>query len=144
NGTKSLSRINYPNKKGKACDFRQHEVPLFATNGIGTPNFPRLRVDEIDVCDSTEQYTDLIDIEEKKALMRIYPNPVKDIAKIQSEEIGKLYLYDVRGVLVKSLIIQQGSNYLDMQAMDNGFYFINFINKLGGHYGTKIFKTDNE
>ncbi len=144
NSTKSLSRINYPNKKGKACDFRQHEVPLFATNGIGIPNFPRLRVDEIDVCDSTEQSTGVIDIVKNRALMRIYPNPVKDIAKIQSEESGNLYLFDMRGVMVKSLFIQKGSNYLDMQAMDNGFYFINFINNQGGHYGTKIFKTNSE
>ena len=86
----------------------------------------------------------MIDIEEKRALMRIYPNPVKDIAKIQSEESGNLYLFDMRGVMVKSLFIQKGSNYLDMQAMDNGFYFINFINNQGGHYGTKIFKTNSE
>ncbi|MBK8698900.1 MAG: T9SS type A sorting domain-containing protein [Saprospiraceae bacterium] len=141
NSTATLSRINFPNKKGKACDFRQHEVPLFATNGIGIPNFPRLRVDEVDICDSTELYTAAFDIQSSSLFFKIYPNPVYDIASLEIARPGSLYLYDLKGTQVLIQAVKQGDNYLDMQGLKAGVYLIKFVDMDGRWLTQKIIKT---
>lgn len=139
--TKSMHVINYPNKKGKACDFQQHAIDLFNTNGaLNMPNFPRLRVDEEDLCDTLELYTDVKDIFQYKSNLKIYPNPVIDVAKIEAEVSGVLFVYDQRGVLVKRLNIKQGDNYLDLEQNTEGMYFIRFVNTEGREYSGKLFK----
>lgn len=139
--TKSMHVINYPNKKGKACDFQQHAIDLFYTNGVlNMPNFPRLRVDEEDLCDTIELYTDVKDELQNQSNLKIYPNPVIDVAKIEAKDSGVLFVYDQRGVLVKRLNIKQGNNFLDLEQNTEGMYFIRFVNTEGREYSGKLFK----
>jgi hypothetical protein len=142
NSTKSLSVINYPNKKGKDCNFVQHQAKLFYTRGIDMPNFPRLRVDEEDLCDSIELYTDVIDLSLQKANLKLYPNPVVDIAKVEAEANGLLYVYDIRGQQIKKQVVHQGDNYLDMEAYISGVYFVRFVDVNGREYRGKIVKVN--
>jgi hypothetical protein len=143
--TKSMHVINYPNKKGKECKFEQHSIDLFYTVGVlNMPNFPRLRVDEEDLCDSIELYTDVIDLSLQKANLKLYPNPVVDIAKVEAEANGLLYVYDIRGQQIKKQVVHQGDNYLDMEAYISGVYFVRFVDDNGREYRGKIVKVNND
>ncbi|MBK8701674.1 MAG: T9SS type A sorting domain-containing protein [Saprospiraceae bacterium] len=144
NGVGSMHVINYPNKKGKGCQFIQHGIDLPYFISLGTPNFPRLRVDEVDVCDSIELYTEVIDVDHKKTRLKIYPNPVMDIAKMESDAQGQVYVYDMSGSFIKKQNIHEGENYLDMEACVAGMYFIRFVDISGNEYGGKIVKVRNE
>ncbi|HRD07917.1 MAG: T9SS type A sorting domain-containing protein [Saprospiraceae bacterium] len=139
--TKSMHLINYPNKKGKACDFQQHAIDLFYTNGVlNLPNFPRLRVDEEDLCDTLELYTDVKDVFQNQSDLKIYPNPIIDVAKIEAEISGFLFIYDLRGELVKRQKIKQGDNFLDLEHQATGVYSVVFINDKGISSSIKIVK----
>jgi hypothetical protein len=49
-----MHRINEPNKKGIACDFRQHSILLPTIIDLGMPHFPNYRLGPIDgsTCDT--------------------------------------------------------------------------------------------
>lgn len=143
NSTRSLSVINFPNKKGMACDVTQHNIKLYYSNGNSHPNFPRLRVDEEDVCDSLELYTNITDhISRSVSLAKIAPLPVNDICKIDSKINGSISLYDLRGILLKEQRIKEGYNYLDMEQYSSGTYVLKIISDHGLHNSMKIAKVD--
>ena len=104
------------------------------------PNFPRLRIDERDVCDSTELYTDVTEKYHHPFLFTIYPNPVTDISKLICESNGIVFLYDQLGHLIKKQKVISGDNYLDMEAYLPGVYFINFLASDGKSAGKRIVK----
>ncbi len=139
--TKSMHVINHPNKKGKACDFRQHAIDLFYSNGVlNMPNFPRLRVDEEDLCDTIELYTYVQDAENPTTRLIINPNPIVDIAKMEIDRHGVIYLYNMGGILQKKQKVKKGDNYIDLEDLLAGIYFVRFVDELGVVHTKKILK----
>lgn len=51
NGVKSMHVIHHPNRKGKACEFRQHDLHLPVHVDITVPNFPNYLIGPIDGSD---------------------------------------------------------------------------------------------
>ncbi|MCB9306924.1 MAG: PKD domain-containing protein [Lewinellaceae bacterium] len=43
-----LHQVNFPNRKGVACDFRQHSINLTVYNAYTIPNFPNYRLGPVD------------------------------------------------------------------------------------------------
>lgn len=43
-----LHQVNFPNRKGAACDFRQHSINLTVYNDYTIPNFPNYRLGPVD------------------------------------------------------------------------------------------------
>ena len=57
---------------------------------------------------------------EEKFDFEVYPNPVKTIATINSEEITSVEIYDLMG----SLILRRNSNKVNMSNLSPGIYFV--------------------
>ena len=57
----------------------------------------------------------------------IHPNPFDDYIVISIRENGRLYLYDISGVLRYSTILEQGMNTLPMHHLKNGGYLLRII-----------------
>ncbi|MEC4004270.1 T9SS type A sorting domain-containing protein [Flavobacterium sp. SUN052] len=58
--------------------------------------------------------------------IKVYPNPVKDILTIQSQEsINKVDVYDANGRLLMSS--QLSNNQTDLSTLSSGFYFVKIV-----------------
>lgn len=81
-GSYSFHVIKKPNLKGKACNFQQNGIKLPLPTATGAfPNFPRFRVDEDEVCDSTITSVFGIPVVIKKELI-LFPNPADHLLTI--------------------------------------------------------------
>ncbi len=142
NSTRSLSVINHPNKKGKDCDFVQHSIKLFFDNDISHPNFPRLRVDQADVCDSVELYTGAIE-PGSHDLIQVYPSPIIDMVRITTQQAGALHIYNLHGrVMTQLSMTQAGDHYIDCSSWPSGWYVAKYMALDGSYVMRKIVKVD--
>lgn len=74
-------------------------------------------------------------LEEIMPTLEVYPNPVKDVLTIKSEDYLQSYeLYNMNGQLIKSGDIS--NNTIDFSEVDNGAYLL----QLGGQTPVKIMK----
>lgn len=91
--------INNPNLKGKACNFVQRQIRLPHVSPVGNfPNFPRFRVDEDEVCDST--LTSVFNTGMYTRMdMHVFPNPAISEINVQLPKAmaGRLSIYDLSG-----------------------------------------------
>lgn len=74
---------------------------------------------------TTEQImTSAEDIEEQ-GLVQVYPNPAQEKLYIDCHDLRnqKLFIYNTRGQLLISKIINQDHNYIDVRSLDSGYYF---------------------
>ncbi|MEI6124316.1 MAG: T9SS type A sorting domain-containing protein [Bacteroidota bacterium] len=56
---------------------------------------------------------------------RIYPNPAKEFVMIEHATIGsQVKVYDLLGNLILHKTIEQKSQYIDLQSLQNGVYFV--------------------
>lgn len=143
NGTRTLHRINKPNKKGKECDFVQYDIDLLYYKGIGMANYPRLRVDYEDVCDSLEDYSGLdIDVSAPLSRIKVWPNPITDISIIDCSYSGHLKVYNNNGLEVISKYLDHTlPNYLDLEGYPSGMYIVRLIDAKGRSSTIKVIKT---
>ena len=142
NGTRVLHRINKPNKKGKDCDFLQYDIDLLYYKGIGMANYPRLRVDYEDVCDSLEDYSGLdIDVGSSLSRIKVWPNPITDISIIDCSYSGHLKVYNNNGLEVISKYIDHNlQNYIDLEGHPSGLYIVRLIDAKGLSSTIKVVK----
>ena len=82
----------------------------------------------------TDQYGKVNIIEPKPTLLlKIYPNPAKDILTIEISEQGKTYTVEIIDMLSKTILTQQiaGTSNLNIENLTNGFYNVNLIDNTG-------------
>ena len=138
--------INQPNEKGKACEFIQRGIELPVKSSVSNlPNFPRFRVDETEVCDSTITSLFGKEIFIRKDL-KAFPNPVSDIINIELPEgvTGTIKVYNTNLQLIKNYGLIHSPNdiiTLNVNEIPLGSYFIEFEpfgNTSNIIYSTKI------
>ncbi|MGI8892553.1 MAG: T9SS type A sorting domain-containing protein [Bacteroidia bacterium] len=56
--------------------------------------------------------------------LSFYPNPANDIINISSSDasINKIDFYDLQGRLIKTALITQGNNSVDISLLPNGVF----------------------
>ncbi|MFD2890623.1 T9SS type A sorting domain-containing protein [Flavobacterium chuncheonense] len=61
--------------------------------------------------------------------LAIYPNPVKDVlnVKTDTENIKSVQIYDVKGRVVKDVIVNQNSSQLNVADLESGVYMIKIV-----------------
>ena len=57
-------------------------------------------------------------------LFQVYPSPTNKELNITSTEEEELYIYSVSGVILKSIIIENGEGKVDISSLVDGLYFI--------------------
>ncbi len=122
-----MSTIHKPNLKGLECEFNQHDLMVeegnYFTNNI-VPEFPHYRsvVDSID-CNSLN--VSIGDIGNELEIFEIYPNPVSEHLKIESNANingSEITIYNSIGRVVMEFIYDQ--DLLSVKELDSGIYYI--------------------
>jgi hypothetical protein len=127
-----LNVINNPDSAGLACDFRQHQIQLPTFNGALT-NYPNFRLGALhgSSCDTLTPTNEVNNTPLGK--LRIYPNPVNDILKIDLTMRDYHYkgrvavvLYDILGQEMKRHIVSDFASivHLDVSKLATGTYIL--------------------
>ena len=81
------------------------------------------------------------DILSDKTTATIYPNPVKDIMKVdvKNADISFIEIYNLTGNRVLTKKVDQGTTNLDVSSLPQGIYIVSFKGS-GGTYNRKFIK----
>jgi len=107
-------------------DTGRARVRFTNTNGTQQPIMQNYRA-------ITEK--EIVNIEENKLLINIYPNPTNDLLNIVGIE-GETVIYDIYGKIIKS----SNLNSLNLSDLDAGIYFLKISDKNGNVYSFKVVK----
>ncbi len=61
---------------------------------------------------------------EDALVMQIYPNPVRDFLHIDLQKQANVYIYNVSGQLIRTMIAYQGVNTIDFSSYEKGAYIV--------------------
>jgi hypothetical protein len=134
-GSRSIHVMNNPNELGKACNFVQNGIKLPNDNSGSLPNFPRLRVDEVDKCDPTISSVFGEAVYYRRDLV-VYPNPTSDMITVRvPDHIGRAHLAvtDIHG----KILLQQEIHHTDIEPQ------IDLSSLPSGHYNVEIYPAEN-
>jgi len=72
------------------------------------------------------QFTEVrqIIINDKQQTIHIYPNPAKDIVNIGVDAATTATILNAQGQIVKSVLLQKGSNNINITSLPNGVYYL--------------------
>ena len=138
-GTKSLTVVNAPDKKGDSSLVNLHSVKLHTNNDGSIPNFPnyRLGAQTGSACDTLSTATQNIR-DAREQILKVFPNPANDITTIDygftdwNKGPVTLQITDALGQVVytQSLPMYSGFQRLDVSRFSAGLY--NVAIKRGG------------
>jgi hypothetical protein len=126
--------VHKPNLKGKACDFRQHDLKLPELAYVAMPNIPNFELGASDPnCKTPIIATQEVLLEIPKA--KVYPNPTSgNITVLYKDEIDVNYtfdLFDTQGKPVFSQQLQNGKTSLELPTyLPQGIYFWRVLNDM--------------
>ncbi len=100
NSMGALHVIHNPDKKGTACNFKMHDLPLPQSNTGALPHFPNYRLGVAPVCDP-DLAVSVYEIPIHR-YVSVYPNPASDEVTLDAGDQGIKYLqiFDLMGRLV--------------------------------------------
>jgi PKD repeat protein len=56
--------------------------------------------------------------------VKLYPNPVKDILTVKTEIPLLIQLCNINGMIINTLKLERGVNYIDLKILNSGLYFL--------------------
>ena len=135
NSVSYLHVINFPDRKGEACEFQQHSIKLPGSNTFALPYHPNYRLGSgAPVCDTTLTNTWFVP-EDATGQLHLYPNPAVNHAMVGWSDISpeEVTLYDMSGRKVYSSAIQPGSQEysLDLSGVATGVYVVRLRDRQG-------------
>ena len=82
-------------------------------------------------------WSDLLNVTEISNEVKLYPNPTKDIIKIEGIEVAEVEVYNALGQRVKMV---QSTNEIDLSGLVEGVYMLRITDAEGKVYTNKITK----
>ena len=82
-------------------------------------------------------WSDLLNVTEISNEVKLYPNPAKDIIKIEGIEVAEVEVHSVLGQMEKTV---RGTNEIDMSGLMEGIYMLRITDAEGKVYTNKITK----
>jgi hypothetical protein len=141
--------IMEPNKKGKACDVRQHFY-TFKVPVCNIPNFPNFRLGtpydfcnpDIVVISSTNQ---VLDPTPQNRKITIYPNPAHDVLNINIKTYENTtnllaHIINADGKVVSEVNLQKEINNIDISALNSGVYTVTVMDQNQTVFVSKFIK----
>ncbi|MEM8524344.1 MAG: T9SS type A sorting domain-containing protein [Bacteroidota bacterium] len=122
-----LHVIHHPERKGVACDVRQHSLEIPSNHVVGLPNIPHYRLGKAE-----ESCKEVVDVDEHKSSegVSLYPNPANENIILQHQElqwkIGRLY--DAHGQLLRQFYpngVEQ--TLIPIHDLSNGIYYLSIF-----------------
>jgi Secretion system C-terminal sorting domain len=145
--TRYLHTIEKPEKKGMACDVKQHSVYLPSFNNYMVPNMPYYRL--YDWKDSPCDTIGMVATKEPEASKQtgfsLQPNPATDQFQIlfsqPTTEPAQLTITDVSGKTLQSTAISIGVNDLivSTENLPPGCYLVQVLSEAGRPEVRKLF-----
>lgn len=131
NGENVLHVINYPNRKGKACEVVQHGIQLPTYNAFLLPNHPNFRLGAL--ADSPCDTLGLVETPEELTYT-VFPNPTRDEIKIELPDyhpFQQVILVNVLGQVILEQNLEQNKREtrLDVRHLASGLYFLTLKGK---------------
>ena len=80
-------------------------------------------------------WSDLLNVTEISNEVKLYPNPAKDIIKIEGIEVAEVEVYSVLGQMVKTV---RAANEIDLNGLVEGIYMLRITDVEGKVYTNKI------
>ncbi len=134
NGTNVMHVIQYPNKKGVACQVDQHAIQLPSFDSSGTLNFPNYRLGTSHPpCDPSISTSLPFFSAVEGASFELSPNPgsgeIRVLFSENNQVEGALRLYDALGRTVHYLNLTSGqkSYHWDVSALPAGVYIASWL-----------------
>jgi hypothetical protein len=135
NAVRSMHVIQYPDRKGLACDFQQHALALPVSNSFSFPNFPNYRLGVTPYpCDSTIAFQTLVAIDDvlaEKNEVKIFPNPTREVIHLELEKgiDGEVVLFNMVGQQVFQQYIYKNEKHYkwSLAGLETGIYFYSVI-----------------
>lgn len=125
-----LSVINNPNVQGSACNFQPFSVSLLGRKAWAClPNNPNYNLGSLaeSPCDTL---TTSNEIKPNKSLIRVYPNPAKDVLNIEilnNLKPNSIALFTVSDTEVLSLIPTRSLTQLNINYLPQGVYLLRIV-----------------
>jgi hypothetical protein len=139
-GSRYLHEIEFPDKKGVACNLKQHHIRLLTYSG-GVPYYPYYNLGAaIDTCaGSAITETETLDI-------KVYPNPTRDCLEITSAIVIPNLIRNPTFTLTNLLGQQSSPNVevtnqgyrIDVRDLSEGVYFLSIVSASKVIFYTKI------
>lgn len=79
--------------------------------------------------DAVEKNTEGV-VEKKSAEIRLYPNPVKDVLYVDADEEKDIDIYNVLGIKLMTVSVEQLIDGIDMSGFEPGIYFVEYDNSV--------------
>lgn len=131
NGENVLHVINYPNRKGKACEVVQHGIQLPTYNGFLLPNHPNFRLGAL-----ADSPCDTLGLSEtpEDIVYTIFPNPARDEIKVELPDFHPFEYLTMTNILGQQLLEQHLAQNkreirLNVQNFGSGLYFLTLKGK---------------
>ncbi len=123
NTTRYLHVIDEPDKKGKACNVKQHSFKLAKENYTTMPNFPNFRLGAAATpCNNVASE----EVEKEKVNIKLYPNPTDNYIYIAYDkeklQDNTLIINDIQGKIVFQKTLNEDK--IDVTNYPNGIYFL--------------------
>jgi len=127
--TYNLHVIEKPDKRGVACEVKQHHIELPSLNSVSIPNMPYYGSEpDNSPCDSLLLLDTVDDLSESEYHL-VYPNPTSDYLTIELENGDKLVYMEIRDMNGKLIQAMKRAPYgntveLDISDIDKGMYMV--------------------
>jgi Secretion system C-terminal sorting domain len=131
--TNVLHVIEAPDSAGLACNFRQHAIPL-PTYNSAVPNYPNFRLGRLIGSSCDTLYSPTNELNKPLDKLKVFPNPVSNILKIDLSlsdynHLGKVLitLTDILARQVFKKIVSDFSSIveIDVSRLTEGVYICN-------------------
>ena len=146
--SKYLHVINYPDRKGTACDFIQRGVKLSRWNSGTMPYYPnyRLGTPYENQCDTLTSTSFMPIVRRGEAI--VYPNPVRDKINIMYNPVGdesqkmEISIINMQGISVKKEAFDTHDYqwYVDVGEFPPGLYVLVISDRKGIRVMDKVVK----
>ena len=142
NGTLHLHRIEFPDKQGDSCMFKQHSILYPTYNALTSPNHPNYHLGPFvgSPCDTLNLTPG--PSPKERGVVRVIPNPIKgNILNIEYPVIknknNSLKIYDAQGncVYIRTLPMWSGMHDFPVPNLSPGLYMIQIIDGENRSYG---------
>lgn len=126
--------------------FKQYGLFFENWNGSGHPISPWIKIGGL-ICHCIGTDADCNIVTSSWAMpslpIRIYPNPVEDRLYFEfgsDQAFKSLRVYHSSGILLKQLVLVQGQNFVDVQALPSGHFYLQGWSDDGKIYSGKFIK----
>jgi hypothetical protein len=129
----TISVINKPDNGCLACDYTENTIDLHHFVVTGLPNMPDFYLGPLagSPCDTLTSASEPV---QQQSIVRVYPNPAKDVLNIEllnNIKLKSIVLTDISGNTLLNITPHRSLTQLNLNALSQGFYLLRLVQEDG-------------